>query len=158
MKFYHIDTFSGIGGFALAAHWVSSDEIPWETVCFVEIDKFCKQVLAKHWPNVPCIDDINDVNAIIKVVNSIRGESNEEIPTNSNRNGLQKPWSEQQTSRSGQLDEDFANSECQGLQGYGKQQIKQTDPFNGCNETNLAKGGDANESHGTRFILTGGFP
>lgn len=128
MKFYHIDTFSGIGGFALAAKWVSTDEVPWETVCFVEIDKFCKQILAKHWPNVPCINDINDVDGIVKVVGAYNGKK---ISSNTDRNGLQKPWSEQQASRSGQLDE---------------------------NNSNSAKGGDANESHGTRFILTGGFP
>src|SRR5690606_26122536 len=30
----------------------------WETVQFVELDKFCQQVLKKHWPNVPIHDDI----------------------------------------------------------------------------------------------------
>jgi len=49
----HLDLFSGIGGFALAARWMN-----WETVQFVEIDKFCQQVLKKHWPNVPIHDDI----------------------------------------------------------------------------------------------------
>lgn len=49
----HLDLFSGIGGFALAARWMG-----WETVQFVELDKFCQQVLKKHWPNVPIHDDI----------------------------------------------------------------------------------------------------
>lgn len=44
----HLDLFSGIGGFALAARWMN-----WETVQFVELDKFCQKVLKKHWPNVP---------------------------------------------------------------------------------------------------------
>ena len=48
-----LDLFSGIGGFSLAARWMG-----WETVQFVEIDKFCQQVLKKHWPNVPIHDDI----------------------------------------------------------------------------------------------------
>ena len=36
----HLDLFSGIGGFALAARWMG-----WETVQFVEIDEFCQKVL-----------------------------------------------------------------------------------------------------------------
>ena len=48
-----LDLFSGIGGFSLAAHWMG-----WETVAFCERDKFCQQVLRKHWPNVPIYDDI----------------------------------------------------------------------------------------------------
>src|SRR5579862_7777078 len=28
------------------------------TVQFVELDPFCRRVLAKHWPTVPCHDDI----------------------------------------------------------------------------------------------------
>lgn len=49
----HLDLFSGIGGFALAARWMG-----WETVQFVEIDGFCQKVLNKHWPNVPIHGDI----------------------------------------------------------------------------------------------------
>lgn len=49
----HLDLFSGIGGFALAAKWAGI-----ETVQFVEIDKFCQQVLAKNFPNVPIHNDI----------------------------------------------------------------------------------------------------
>ncbi len=49
----HIDLFSGIGGFALAARWAGI-----ETVQFVEIDPFCQKVLAKNFPGVPIHDDI----------------------------------------------------------------------------------------------------
>jgi len=49
----HIDLFSGIGGFALAAKWAGI-----KTVQFVEIDKFCQQVLNKIFPGVPIHDDI----------------------------------------------------------------------------------------------------
>jgi len=48
-----LDLFSGIGGFSLAAHWAGI-----ETVAFCEQDKFCQQVLKKHWPTVPIFDDI----------------------------------------------------------------------------------------------------
>ena len=49
-----IDTFSGIGGFSLAARWLGGIE----TVQFVEREPFCQRILAKHWPFVPIHDDI----------------------------------------------------------------------------------------------------
>jgi DNA (cytosine-5)-methyltransferase 1 len=49
-----IDTFSGIGGFSLAARWLGGIE----TVQFVERDPYCQRILAKHWPTVPIHDDI----------------------------------------------------------------------------------------------------
>ncbi len=52
----HVDLFSGIGGFALAAGWAG-----FRTVCFCEIDPYCQAVLQKHWPGVPIIGDVRDV-------------------------------------------------------------------------------------------------
>jgi DNA (cytosine-5)-methyltransferase 1 len=49
----HLSLFSGIGGIDLAAHWAGM-----QTVAFVEQNKFCQKVLAKHWPNVPIFDDV----------------------------------------------------------------------------------------------------
>ena len=49
-----IDTFSGIGGFSLAARWLGGIE----TVQFVEREPFCQRILSKHWPTVPIHDDI----------------------------------------------------------------------------------------------------
>jgi DNA (cytosine-5)-methyltransferase 1 len=49
----HLDLFSGIGGFALAARWSG-----FETVAFCEIDQYCQKVLGKHWPQVPIYADI----------------------------------------------------------------------------------------------------
>jgi DNA (cytosine-5)-methyltransferase 1 len=49
-----IDTFSGIGGFSLAARWLGGIE----TVQFVEREPFCQKVLKKHWPDVSIHDDI----------------------------------------------------------------------------------------------------
>lgn len=48
-----VDLFSGVGGFSLAGSWIG-----WETVQFVEIDKFCQSKLIKHWPEVPIHSDI----------------------------------------------------------------------------------------------------
>jgi DNA (cytosine-5)-methyltransferase 1 len=53
-----IDTFSGIGGFSLAARWLGGIE----TVAFVEREPFCQRILAKHWPSVPIHDDICTFN------------------------------------------------------------------------------------------------
>lgn len=51
----HLDLFSGIGGFALAAKMVGSIE----TVAFCEREPFAQAVLRKHWPEVPICDDIH---------------------------------------------------------------------------------------------------
>ena len=52
-----IDLFSGIGGFSLGLH---SNDI-FETIKFVEFDKFCQKVLKKNFPNVPIEGDIRNV-------------------------------------------------------------------------------------------------
>jgi DNA (cytosine-5)-methyltransferase 1 len=49
-----IDTFSGIGGFSLAARWLGGIE----TVQFVEREPYCQRILAKHFPGVPIHGDI----------------------------------------------------------------------------------------------------
>jgi len=53
-----LDTFSGIGGFSLAARWLGGIE----TVQFVEREPYCQRVLRKHWPDVPIHDDICTFN------------------------------------------------------------------------------------------------
>jgi len=58
-----LDLFSGIGGFSLAAQWAWGDNL--EIVSLCEINKFCQIVLRKHWPDVPIINDVRDVNAEI---------------------------------------------------------------------------------------------
>jgi DNA (cytosine-5)-methyltransferase 1 len=55
----HLDLCSGIGGFALAI--ADSGRRTDRNVCtiaFCEPDKFCQQVLGKHWPEVPIYDDV----------------------------------------------------------------------------------------------------
>jgi len=49
----HIDLFSGIGGFSLAA-----ERVGFRTICFCEINPYCRAVLKKHWPNIPIITDV----------------------------------------------------------------------------------------------------
>jgi len=48
-----LDLFSGIGGFSLGL-----ERAGMTIVAFCEIDPFCRRVLAKHWPGVPCHEDI----------------------------------------------------------------------------------------------------
>jgi len=50
-----LDLFSGIGGFAIAAHWAG-----FTTAQFVEIDKNAQKVLRHHCPTVPIHDDVRD--------------------------------------------------------------------------------------------------
>jgi DNA (cytosine-5)-methyltransferase 1 len=54
----HLDLFSGIGGFALAAQWVGGIE----TVAFCEIDPWARRVLNKNFPNVPINGDVKTLN------------------------------------------------------------------------------------------------
>lgn len=58
----HIDLFSGIGGFALAARWANV-----QTVGFAEIDSYASRVLAKNFPEVTNYGDIDNVPAIDNV-------------------------------------------------------------------------------------------
>ena len=51
----HIDLFSGIGGFAIAAGWAG-----YSTSVFCESDPYATRVLKRHWPDVPVIPDIRD--------------------------------------------------------------------------------------------------
>ena len=53
----HLDLFSGIGGFALAARWAGL-----ETIGFCEMDPYCQKVLAHHWPGVPITEDVHDLD------------------------------------------------------------------------------------------------
>lgn len=53
-----LDLFSGIGGFSLGL-----ERAGMQTVAFCEIDPFCRKVLAKHWPSVPCYTDIRALTA-----------------------------------------------------------------------------------------------
>ena len=54
-----LDLFSGIGGFSLGLERTGG----FETVAFCEIDPFCRQVLARHWPEVRQYADIRRLTA-----------------------------------------------------------------------------------------------
>jgi len=56
----HGSLFSGIGGFDLAAQWVG-----WENVFQVEIDEWCRGILAKHFPDTHRFGDIFEFNKML---------------------------------------------------------------------------------------------
>ena len=53
------DLFSGIGGFSLGLERTGG----FETTFFCEQDKFCRKVLAKHWPGVPIYEDVRELTS-----------------------------------------------------------------------------------------------
>lgn len=56
----HLDLFSGIGGFALAAQRVWQEH---RILTFCEIEPYCQSVLHRHWPDVPIHNDIKTFDA-----------------------------------------------------------------------------------------------
>jgi DNA (cytosine-5)-methyltransferase 1 len=50
---------SGIGGIELGLEWTEA----FETVWFCENDAFAQQILQKHWPDIPIIDDVKKVTS-----------------------------------------------------------------------------------------------
>jgi len=53
----HVDLCSGIGGFALGFEWAGLSH----PVLFCDIEPWSRQVLAKHWPDVPISDDVKEL-------------------------------------------------------------------------------------------------
>ena len=54
-----LDLFSGIGGFSLGLERTGG----FKTVAFCEIEPYCRAVLRKHWPDVPCFEDVRTLTA-----------------------------------------------------------------------------------------------
>ena len=55
----HLDLFSGIGGFALAAKWTWGDE--YENVGHSEVEPFPCKVYHRHFPESECLGDITKI-------------------------------------------------------------------------------------------------
>lgn len=69
MQLKHLDLFSGIGGFALAAEMAGGIT----TQQFVEVDSYCQKVLAKNFPSVPTHGDITTFSATSSQYDIITG-------------------------------------------------------------------------------------
>ena len=57
MVFNHVDLCSGIGGFALGFEWAELSK----PVLFCDIEPWSRQILAKHWPDVPIAEDVKEL-------------------------------------------------------------------------------------------------
>jgi DNA (cytosine-5)-methyltransferase 1 len=55
----HLDLFSGIGGFALAAASAG-----FQTIGFSEIEPYACKILKHHWPHVPNYGDIRNIQGV----------------------------------------------------------------------------------------------
>ena len=64
-----LDLFSGIGGFSLGLERTGG----FETVAFCEIEPFPRRVLAKHWPEVPCYEDVRTLTGAKLAADGITG-------------------------------------------------------------------------------------
>jgi DNA (cytosine-5)-methyltransferase 1 len=51
-----LDLFSGIGGFSIGL-----EKAGFETVAFCEIERYCQEVLRRHWPDTPIYDDVRSL-------------------------------------------------------------------------------------------------
>lgn len=54
-----LDLFSGLGGFSLGLERTGG----FHTAAFCEIEPFPRAVLKKHWPEVPCYEDVRSLTA-----------------------------------------------------------------------------------------------
>ena len=64
----HLDLFSGIGGFALAAKWAGIN-----TIAFCEIESYAQKVLKKNFPDVPIFSNIcklkrRDIDGTVDII------------------------------------------------------------------------------------------
>ena len=53
----HVDLCSGIGGFALGFEWAGLST----PVMFCDIEEWCRNILKKHWNNVPIKSDVKEL-------------------------------------------------------------------------------------------------
>jgi DNA (cytosine-5)-methyltransferase 1 len=60
--------FSGIGGLDLGLERAGM-QVRWQC----EIDPYCRAVLAHHWPDVPCYEDIRDIDGSAERVDLVCG-------------------------------------------------------------------------------------
>ena len=83
----HVCLFSGIGGFSLAA-----EACGLRTVVFCERDADRQRDLAHHWPGVPIVGDVNDVDAIERAVVAAAEKRENQLGESSDMESSQRCW------------------------------------------------------------------
>ena len=53
----HVDLCSGIGGFSLGFEWAGLSQ----PIFFCDIEKWCRDILHQHWPDVPIAEDVKEL-------------------------------------------------------------------------------------------------
>jgi len=147
----HLDLFSGVGGFSLACQWAGI-----ETIGFVENDKYCQKVLRKHWPQIPIVEDIRDVEEITRIV---ANASHTRPPCTGPR--TQYEGQERQPGHKG--GEAVANAAGEGLQGGQAEQCdgdsrEWHEMGQGLVSGHSVPGGRRGNDSDPAILITAGFP
>jgi DNA-cytosine methyltransferase len=110
----HLDLFSGIGGFSYAVDqvWPDVEHI------FVEIDPFCKKILAKHWPSGRIYNDIKEVTGAKIIADA---ESGEVIG--------REEWTQRPPIRDRKVDLLTGGFPCQGFSHAGKRKGRKDERY-----------------------------
>lgn len=123
----HLDLFSGIGGFALAAQTVWGSD--YHCVGFCEIDPFCRQVLRKNFEGVRIYGDIRGLTAERLAADTASVRCDSEFNQGEGVQPRNVPRREIGTSTQSQIDLLTGGFPCQPFSTAGKRKGTEDDRF-----------------------------